>query len=176
MGVTAGAERTPALRSARAMSLMARPSRAAALRWERATPGMPSRRVAAEDGDVASQGVHVEPAVEGETSQQRELVGGVQAFDVAARIGLRVAACLGFAQDVLEVAGLGGHRGEDVVRGAVDDAAQGAHAIGAEIPDERAQDRHAGSDGGLEAEAHAGRTGGGLELAAPAWRGAPCWR
>ncbi len=54
--------------------------------------------------------------------QDRELVGGVDAVDVEARIGLGIAELLRLGQHLGEFAPALAHRRQDVVRGAVEDA------------------------------------------------------
>ena len=59
---------------------------------------------------------------------------------------------LGLGEDVSVVASLAGHRGQDEVRGAVDDPAHARDAVGGQVEGQRAKHRDAARHGGLEAE------------------------
>ena len=91
---------------------------------------------------------------EGERGQDLQLVGRIHSFDVEGRIGLGVAVGLGLLQDDGEVLAGVGHLREDVVAGAVDDAVTGQDAVGDEPFLDRADQRNAAGDRGLEREGH----------------------
>ena len=74
--------------------------------------------------------LEVELGAEGEARQDGELVRGVEAADVEGRIGLGVAQRLRLRQHIAERAVLVGHRRQDVVAGAVEDAVDAPHLVG----------------------------------------------
>ena len=78
-----------------------------------------------------------------------ELVGGVDAFDVVRRVGLRVAERLGAPQRVGEIAAVLAHGREDVVGGAVDDGGDGGDVVGQEVALEGRDNRYAAADAGF---------------------------
>ncbi len=92
---------------------------------------------------------------EGEARQDGELVGGVEAADVEGRIGLGVAARLRLLQHLVEGAVLVLHGGEDVIAGAVEDAVDAAHLVGAERLPQRLDDGDAAGDRRLEVQGDA---------------------
>ena len=71
----------------------------------------------------------IDLGAESGTGQHRELVGGVDAVDVEARISLGVARRLRFAQHDVEIAAGLAHRRQDVIAGAVEDAVEPAHPV-----------------------------------------------
>ena len=117
------------------------------------------RRSAADRG-------RIQPDPEREAGQDHELVDGIVALDVAARVGLRVAQLLGVGEDLVVRPAVLGHRGEDVVGRAVDDAADPPDLVGGEVAGERREDRDAAGDRGLEAQRRARPAGDRLQLRA----------
>ena len=119
----------------------------------------------------------IDPGPEREPDEDDELVDGVVALDVAGRVGLGVARGLRRGQDVVVGAALVGHRREDVVRRAVDDAPDAVDPVR-----RRARRRAArgpgmpAADGGLEAEGRPGPPGDRLELGAVMGDARACWR
>jgi hypothetical protein len=89
------------------------------------------------------------PRAEGQLDQQRQLVRRIDAVDVVRRVCLRQPLALGFLQYHVELAALLRHGAEDVVRGAVDDAVDGAVVIGRQSLLQRADDRNAAADAGF---------------------------
>jgi hypothetical protein len=89
---------------------------------------------------------------EGERCEDRELVRGIDTLDVEGRIGLRIAACLGFAQHHVEREPPIAHLGKDEVRGAVDDPRDPLDAIRRQPLAHRLDDGDAARDGRLEAD------------------------
>lgn len=71
---------------------------------------------------LGGDGVGIELGVHGDAGEDAELGAGVVAIDVGGGVGLSVAELLGVGEDG-GVGGTGLHAGEDVVAGAVDDAA-----------------------------------------------------
>ena len=98
--------------------------------------------------------------------QDRELVGGVGAVHVERRVGLGVAELLRLGEGVGVAQAALGHRGEDEVRGAVEDALDGGDLVGRQALAQRADDRHAAGDRGLEADGALGLAGGLEDLVA----------
>ena len=82
-------------------------------------------------------------------------MGGVDAVDVEARVGLGVAQRLRLGQDVAEVAAALAHRGQDVVRGAVEDAVDALEPVRGQPLPQGLDDRDAARDRRLEGERHA---------------------
>src|SRR5205085_12179420 len=78
--------------------------------------------------DVDAGDIHLGP--ERDRGQDCELVGSVHAIDVEARIGLRVAELLRFAQYLSELAAVLAHGPEDEIRGAVEDAVDARDLVG----------------------------------------------
>ena len=89
---------------------------------------------------LGGDGVGVELGVHGDAREDAELGAGVEAVDVGGGVGLGVAQLLRVGEDG-GVVGAGLHAAEDVVAGAVDDAAEARHLIAAEAL------QHAGDDG-----------------------------
>ena len=111
----------------------------------------------------------VQPATEGEAGQDDELVDRVEALDVAGRVRLRVAQALrlGERRRVVERGRLVGHRAQDEVGRAVDDAADAARSGSPARSDgQRPEDRDPAADRRLEPERRAGPPGDRLELRA----------
>ena len=115
--------------------------------------GDPPAAVAAREGrrrglDVARR----DPRAERQPGEDDDLVDGVVAFDVAARVRLRVAAALRLAEDV----GVGGavlaHGGQDEVGRPVDDPADLADLVGGQVLRDRRENRRPAADGGFETE------------------------
>src|SRR5262249_6327163 len=108
----------------------------------------------------------VDLGAEGGARQHSELVGGVDAVDVEAGIGLGVARRLRLGEHDVEVAAGLAHGGEDVVAGPVQDAVEAAHAVADQALAQRLDDGNAARHGGLEGEDEATLLGKGGELVA----------
>ena len=65
----------------------------------------------------------------GQARQDRDLVGGIPALHIRGRIGFGVAQALGIGEHIGVGRPLHGHAAEDVVGGAVDDAAHPLDAV-----------------------------------------------
>ena len=87
---------------------------------------------------------------EGQGGQNADLAAGIVALDVGGRILLGVAVDLRLTQRVLEGDAVVDHLGQDVVGGAVEDAADLVELVGSEALEHRADDRDAAADGRLE--------------------------
>ena len=94
----------------------------------------------------------IDLGAEGRAGQHRELVRGIDAVDVEARIGLGVARGLRLGQHDVEVAPGLAHRRQDVVAGAVEDAVEALHAVADQALAQRLDDRDAARDRRLEGE------------------------
>jgi hypothetical protein len=106
--------------------------------------------------------VHVaeaHPGVEGQRREDRRLRRGVVPLDVGRRIGLGVAELLGAREGVAEVGAGAGHRVEDVVGGAVDDAQDALDPVAGQGLPDRSDQRDRPGDGRLEGEVHAVHVG-----------------
>ncbi len=90
--------------------------------------------------------VEIDPRAEGQAGEDRQLVGGVDAVDVEAGIGLRIAEPLRVGEHVVEAPARLAHGRQDVVAGAVEDAVQPADTVGGEAFADRADDRHRAGD------------------------------
>ena len=84
--------------------------------------------------------------------EQRELVRGVDAIDVEARIGFGITEALRLGQNRGEIAARFAHLRQDVIAGAVEDAVDAEDVVRAEPFAQRLQDRNAARHRGLEAE------------------------
>ena len=93
------------------------------------------------------------PTPKGQRGQYRQLVAGVDSFDVVLRVGLGVAELLRPFQRRGEVDAFPGHPGEDVVGGAVDDGEDTADFIGHQVMLQRGDEGDAPADAGLVLEA-----------------------
>ena len=107
-------------------------------------------------GDVADaldmDAGEIDPDPERRTGQHGELVGGVDAVDVEAGIGLGVARRLRLGQHDVEVAAGLAHGRQDVVAGAVEDAVEPAHPVADQALAQRLDDRDAARHRRLEGE------------------------
>ncbi len=97
----------------------------------------------------------IDRRAEGDRGQDRELVGGIDAVDVEARIRLGVSPLLRLRQHRGEAAPALAHRGENEIRGAVQDAVDPRHVIGGEPLAQRLEDRDAAGHRRLEGKGHA---------------------
>ena len=91
---------------------------------------------------------------EGDRTHDRDLVGGVYAFDVERGIGLRVTQALGLREHLGKVRSLGAHLGEDEVGRAVDDAGHPFDAVGGEPFAQRLDDRDTAGHRGFKGHRH----------------------
>ncbi len=105
------------------------------------------------------RGIEIDPRPEGQRRQDRELVRGVDAVDVEARIGLGIAQPLRLAEHVGEIAALGLHRGQDIIAGAVEDAVDAPDRVGRRALAQPLDHRDAARDRGLIFERDARRLG-----------------
>ena len=85
----------------------------------------------------------------------RQLVRGIDAFDVEGRIRLGIPLALGFLQNIGKRRALGAHFREDEIAGAVDDAGDPFDAVGTQSFAQRLDDRNTAADRGLEGHHHA---------------------
>ncbi len=136
--------------------------------WLRFTTGDAVRGLGPDGGSAATDLLDVDPAAPGQAREQHQLVGGIEALDIADRIGLGVAAGLCLREDVGILTRVRSHGAEDVVGGAVQDAPDGMHLAGSEFAHQRTEHRYARQDRGLEAQRGTGRTCRVLELPAAA--------
>ena len=97
--------------------------------------------------------VHLRP--EGERGQDGELVRGVEAADVKARIGLRIAEPLSFAETDLEREIVGLHARQNVVAGAVENAGNPLNCVAGQALAEGLDDGYAAADRSLEEQLRA---------------------
>jgi hypothetical protein len=93
-----------------------------------------------------------------------ELVHRVVALDVTGRVGLGIPEGLRIGEDRRVRAPVPGHRAQDEVGRAVDDAAHPRDVVGGQVRRQRAEDRYAAGHGRLEPERRAGPSGDGLEI------------
>ncbi len=103
--------------------------------------------------------VGVDRSAEGEARQDRQLVRGIDAVDVEARISLGITELLRLGQHLGEFAPALAHRRQDVVRCAVEDAVNPRHAVAGKALAQCLDDRDPAGDGGLEGERDAGLLG-----------------
>src|SRR5450830_634811 len=107
-------------------------------------------------GDAFGVGlVELQRDTESNGRQDRQLVRGIDAFDVEGRIGFGVTQGLGFGQHVFEGTTLLAHFGEDEVTGAVDDAGNPVDAVGRKAFANRLDHRDTAGHGGFERNDHA---------------------
>ena len=111
-------------------------------------------------------GVEVDRAAERDARQDGQLMRGVDAIDVEARVGLGEAQFLGLGEHLGEVAAAVPHGAQNIVAGAVENAEDAPNAIGGETLAQRLDDRNAAGDGGFVAKRGAGRLGGDGEFGA----------
>ena len=132
VGTTAASMVSPR-RVAVASSLIVRPSAAApSSSWSRHA-GDAGLAVAARARRPPADVAGIEPLPERQPREDHELVDRIVALDVAARIGLGVAQLLRVLEDLVVRPAVLGHRGQDVVRRAVDDAAHPADLVRGEV-------------------------------------------
>ena len=93
---------------------------------------------------------NVDRPAERQRRQDRQLVRGIDAVDVEARVGLGVAQLLRLGQHLGELAAALAHRGQDVVAGAVQDAGDAADAVAGQALAQRLDDRDAAGHRRLE--------------------------
>ena len=120
--------------------------------------------------------IGVEPRAERQRRQDRQLVRGVEAADVEGRIGLGVAQPLRLLQAEVERQPLGLHLRQDVVAGAVEDAADARDAVARKRLAQGLDDGNAAADRGLEGERRAVALGEFGQFLAVRRRASPCWR
>ncbi len=110
--------------------------------------------------DVADAGdrdrVEIHRRAEGEAGQDGQLVRGVDAVHVEARIGLGIAHLLRVGEHVGEAPPALAHHGEDVVAGAVQDAVDAQNLVSGEAFAQRLDDRDAAGHRRLVAERDTG--------------------
>ena len=92
----------------------------------------------------------IDARAEGERGEDGELVRGVEAADVEGRIGLGVAEPLRLGEADFERQSVGLHAREDVVAGAVQDAADAPHRVAGQALAQRLDDGNAAADRRLE--------------------------
>ena len=122
--------------------------------WARETWRMvqlSSLRVSEVDGLDGGDGlggdcVGIQLGVHGDAREDAELGARVEAVDVGGGIGFGIAKRLGVGEDS-GVAGARFHAAEDVVAGAVDDAADAGDAVAGEALQHARNDGHAARDG-----------------------------
>ena len=95
--------------------------------------------------------LELERNTEGQRAENGQLVRRVDAFDVEARIGLRIAQRLGLGEDIGEVATLVAHLGQDEVTGPVDNACDPIDVVCRQAFAQGLDDGNATGDGRLEA-------------------------
>ena len=102
----------------------------------------------------------------GQADEQGQLVGRIMAVDVQGGIGFGVAQLLGLFEGHIEVQAVGGHLGQDVVAGAVEDAHQGRDAVAGQAGAQGLHHGHGAGNTGLVAQ-DAALAGGLLEQGEP---------
>ena len=130
------------------------------------TPVIPGAAVAAGGRWSPPDRRRVQPSTERQSGEDHELVDGVVALDVTARIGLGVAQFLGIHEDVVVWAALLRHGGQDVVRRAVDDPADAPDLVAGQVQRQRRQDGDPPGHRRLEPEGGARPASGSLEFGA----------
>jgi hypothetical protein len=99
--------------------------------------------------------VRIDLGAKGDGREQRQLVGGVVAADVEGRVGFGIAELLCRREAVLEREAFLLHPGQDVVRGAVEDAVDAVDRVAGHRLAERLDDRDAAGCRRLEIQADA---------------------
>ena len=94
-------------------------------------------------------GLEIEGAAEGDGREDGELVGGIDAVDIKAGVGLGVAQRLRLGEHRLELTAGVAHAGEDVVAGAVEDAEHLATLVADQALAQGLDDRDAAGNGRL---------------------------
>ena len=118
----------------------------------------------------------VDAGAEGERGEDRELMRGVEAADVEGRIGLGVAELLRFGEADVERQSFGLHAREDVVAGAVENAADAPHRIAGEPLAQGLDDGNAAADRRLEGQRGAAAFREPCEFERRGRRASPCSR
>ena len=111
-------------------------------------------------------GAELHRTAEGECRQDRQLVRGIGPVHVGGRVGLGVAERLGFGQHHREIAPGFAHLGQDVVAGAVQDAADPLQPVRRQPLAQRLDHRDAAGHRRLERQRHPGPLGGVGQLRA----------
>ena len=104
----------------------------------------------------------------GQARQDRDLVGGIAALHIGSRIGLGITQPLGIGEHVAIGGALISHAAEDVIRGAIDDAAHPLDAVAPKRLLQRLDDRDAAAHRRLNQHIHAALGGGRGNLLAVA--------
>ena len=132
----------------------------------RGDAGDPGPALAADRRRGPQDAGRVEPRPEREAGQDDHLVDRVVALDVAARVGLRVAVCLGLGEHLVVGPSELAHRGQDEVGRPVHDAADAGDGVGRQVGGQRREHRDPAADGRLEAKHAAAPAGDRLQLRA----------
>ena len=115
---------------------------------------------------LGGDGVPGHAAAVGQAGQDGDLVGRISPLHISCGIGFRVAQPLGIGQHVGVGRSLGRHAAENVVGGAIDDAADPLDAVCSKGLLERFDDWNAPAHGGLDQHIHAMGGGGRGDLLA----------
>ncbi len=103
--------------------------------------------------------IGIDAGAVGDAGEDRELLGGVEALHVEARIGLGIAEALGVLEALGKRQPLLLHARQDVIAGAVEDAVDAGKGIAGEALAQRLDDRDRAADGGFEIERRPVRLG-----------------
>ena len=99
--------------------------------------------------------VEVQFGAKGQAGKDGQLVRGIDAVNVEARIGLGIAQFLGFLQHLVKAPAFLFHGGQDVIAGAVEDAIDAADLVGGRAFAHALDDRNAAGDRRFIFERHA---------------------
>ena len=158
VGTTAPMTVSPS-RVALASSLRVRPRAAAPSISRSRTPVMPGAPVPRTVGGRRTTESGSSHAPNPSRARMTSLLTASSPSTSPRRVRLGIAQLLGVDEDVAVRAALVGHGREDVVGRAVDDAADAHDVVRGEVAGQRAQDRDAAGDRGLEAQRHVGPAG-----------------
>ncbi len=121
-------------------------------------------------------GARIDLDAEREAGEDRELLRGVMALDVEARIRLRIPKPLRVFQAIRKRQALLLHAGQDVIAGPVQDAVDARELVADETLAQRLDDRDTAGDRRLEVERDVDCARRAPRASRRARRAAPCWR
>lgn len=98
--------------------------------------------------------VQFDPAIKGQGGQDSDFISGIEAIDISTGVGFGIAQLLGIGEDLGKVAAFLLHPGENIVGRAIENAGDGANAVGPQGLFQGLNHRNPASDGSFEHDVH----------------------